>query len=320
MLNLRPTRLARLLATAAVGVACLAGLAPLAPLAPLAVASDAQPAQATPAVAAHGYLGVWNYDQPDFATMTNIAVVSCPAVTASCAGTPELELPQIGYVVFAAGPHGTVTGRTDQGCTWRFARHRGGLELSPAVQYCFNHVVGSGYTITRWSVTFSGNQESETLIATSHLPNGNYDFVLKNGRRTRAANQPGTARDFTGTWRYDRANPHTGLNIQTISYPEPDGHVKIVYAALTGPVTFTAGHRGLITARTPNGCRWTLLTSSNTAELYPARQTCYAHGSATTLTFWAIAGTRTQQVSILAGTGPRDSSFLVADGGLTRTR
>lgn len=311
MLDLRHTRLARLLAAVAAGAACLAGLA---------IASDAQPAQATPAVAAHGYLGVWNYDQPDFTTMTNIAVVSCPAGTASCAGTPELEFPQIGYIVFAAGPHGTVTGRTDQGCTWRFARHRGGLELSPASQYCFNHVVGSGYTITRWSVTFSGARESETIIATSHLPNGNYDFVLQDGRRTRAANQPGTASDFTGNWRYDRADPHTGLNIQTISYTEPDGQVKIVYETLTGQVTITAGYDDLITARTPDGCRWTLLTRGNTAELQPAHQTCHLHGSDTTLTFWAIAGTRTQQASILAGTGPRDSSFLMADGGLTRTR
>jgi hypothetical protein len=311
MLHLRHTRLARLLAAVAIGSGCVAGLA---------VASAAQPAQATPAVAAHGYLGVWNYDQPDVTTMTNIAVVSCPADTAGCAGTPELEFPQIGYIVFAAGPDGTVTGRTDQGCTWRFARHPGGLELSPAPQYCFNHVVGSGYTITRWSVTFSGAQESETITAISYLHGGDYDFFLHDGRRTRAAAQPGTAREFAGTWRYDRADPRSGLNIQAISYPGPDGQVKIVYAALTGQVTFAADRGDLITARTPDGCRWTLLARGNTAELQPARQTCHLHGSATTLTFWAIAGTRTQQVSILASTGPRDSSFLMADGGLTRIR
>ena len=240
-------------------------------------------------MAAHGYLGVWNYDQPDFTTMTNIAVVSCPAGTASCAGTPELEFPQIGYIVFAAGPHGTVTGRTDQGCTWRFARHRGGLELSPASQYCFNHVVGSGYTITRWSVTFSGARET---------PSSRPATCLTGTTTSSARRPPNPGREPAGhRERLHRklalrpGRPAPGLNIQTISYTEPDGQVKIVYETLTGQVTFTAGYDDLITARTPDGCRWTLLTRGNTAELQPAHQTCHLHGSDTTLTFWAIAGT-----------------------------
>jgi hypothetical protein len=192
--------------------------------------------------------------------------------------------------------------------------------MSPASQYCFNHVIDSGYTMTRWSVTFSGAQESETINAISHLPNGNYDFVLQDGRRTRATDQQDTARDFAGAWRYNPADPETGLNIMTTSYAERNGQVKIVRSALTGQVTLTAGRGDLITARTANGCRWTLLARGNTAELLPARQTCRRSGSAITLTFWAIASDHTQQVSILAGTGAGDSSFLMADGGLTRTR
>jgi hypothetical protein len=259
------------------------------------------------------YLGLWNYDQPDAATMTNIAVVGCPPGTASCAGTPKIELPQIGYVVFSAGPGNTVIGRTDQGCTWRFALVPGGLALSPATQYCFNHVVDSGYTITKWSVTFSGAHEKETIIAISHLPTGNYDFLLQDGRRTRPADQPA---DFAGSWRYDPADPDTGLNIELVSHPAQHGQAKIVRTPVTGQVFITAGHDGLITAKTSDGCRWTLLARGNTAELDPARQTC----AATTLTFWAIASDGHHQDSIMTGIAPGGAFFLLSDGGLTRTQ
>lgn len=30
------------------------------------------------------------------------------------------------------------------------------LELSPPAQYCFNHNIGSSYTLTHWSVTADG--------------------------------------------------------------------------------------------------------------------------------------------------------------------
>src|SRR5947207_2249200 len=68
-----------------------------------------------------GYLGRWNYDQPDRATNTNIAVVSCPASVPTCVGEPPFEVPQIGDIVFTAGADGAVVGHTDQGCTWTFA-------------------------------------------------------------------------------------------------------------------------------------------------------------------------------------------------------
>ena len=168
MLDLSYTGLARLLAAVAAGAACLAGLA---------IASDTQPGSGHTGRGGARLSGRVELRPARLHHHDEHCRGQLPAGTASCAGTPELEFPQIGYIVFAAGPHGTVTGRTDQGCTGRFARHRGGLELSPASQYCFNHIVGSGYTITRWSVTFSGARESETIIATSHLPNGNYDFV-----------------------------------------------------------------------------------------------------------------------------------------------
>jgi hypothetical protein len=288
-------------------------------LAALTAAAPAQPAQAraaamtAPATVAR-YLGAWNYDQPDRQDMTNIAVITCPAGETSCAGAAPIRIPQIGYVVFSAGPGGTVVGHTDQGCTWRFAAQPGGLELSPAPQYCFNHVIGSGYTITRWSVTFSRQHEAEFITAISQLPSGNFDFTLQDGRRTKAPARPGAEHRFTGDWRYDPANQQTGVNIQTIRY----GQGNVVQSAVTGLIAITAGPAGLITATTGDGCRWTLAASGNTAELWPARQSCHLGRSTETLSFWSIASSAKHQVSIMAGINRDGRSFLLVNGSLTR--
>jgi hypothetical protein len=47
----------------------------------------------------HDYLGTWNYDQPDRASMKNIAVISCPAASTSCRPSPPLLVPQISCFV-----------------------------------------------------------------------------------------------------------------------------------------------------------------------------------------------------------------------------
>lgn len=59
-----------------------------------------------------------------------------------------------------------------------------------AAGWCFNHVIGSSYTMTRWSVRFSGRHETEYITAVSHLPYGDFDFVLKNGTRSRVTASP----------------------------------------------------------------------------------------------------------------------------------
>jgi hypothetical protein len=261
-------------------------------------------------------LGTWNYDQPNSQSMTNIAVVSCPRGTASCSAVPPISLPQIGYVVFSAGPDGSVTGRTDQGCTWHFMPSPGGLELSPGNQSCLNQVVGSRYTITRWSVTFSGRHEAESITAVSHLPYGVFEFVLQNGERTRAETSPAAVRRFTGAWQYSPANPNTELNIETTVYPAPVGPVR---SALTGQVTFTASHGSVISARTQDGCTWTLAVAGNTAELDPAQQTCTRNGTTTTMNFWSIASNGRQQVSIIAGIDAQGGNYLAANASLTRS-
>src|SRR6059058_69547 len=81
---------------------------------------------------AERYYGIWNYDQPNDATLNNVAVLACPDGGGQCDRDLPLPLrvPQIGWVEFSPGPHGTVNGRTDQGCVWNFTVHRTGLELS----------------------------------------------------------------------------------------------------------------------------------------------------------------------------------------------
>lgn len=308
---------ARALAVAAILVMCLAVWAATALAPSPARAASQVPDRQVPGSVERD-LGTWNYDQPDSKTMTNFVVISCPPGTPSCATAPPITLPQIGYVVFSGAPDESVIGRTDQGCTWRFTPVPSGLELSPGkAQTCFNHVIGSSYTITRWSVRFSGRHETEYIAAVSHLSYGNFDFVLKNGKRTRAQTSPAAARRFTGTWNYTPADPKTGVNIKTTDYPPPVGPVT---SALTGHVTFTSRHGDLISARADDGCTWTLAVAGNTAELKPARQTCTQGRTTTTMSFWSIASDGRQQVWIIAGTDPQGNSYLAANTSLTRVR
>jgi hypothetical protein len=179
-----------------------------------------------------------------------------------------------------------------------------------------NQVIGSRYTITRWSVTFSGRHEAESIIAVSHLPYGDFEFVLQNGKRTRAESSPAAARRFIGAWQYTPANPTTGLNIKTTVYPAPAGQVQ---SALTGQVTFTASHGYVISARTEDGCTWTLAVAGNTAELDPAQQNCTRNGTARTMNFWSIASNGRQQVSIIAGSDAQGGNYLAANTSLTRS-
>jgi hypothetical protein len=171
--------------------------------------------------------------------------------------------------------------------------------------------------MTRWSVRFFGRHETEYIAAVSHLPQGDFDFVLGNGRRTRAQTSPAAVRRFTGTWQYTPADPDTGVNIKTTVYPPPVGPVK---SALTGHVTFTSRRGDLISARTDDGCIWTLAVAGNTAELNPVRQTCTQGGTTTTMSFWSIASDGRQQVSIIAGTDPQGNSYLAANTSLIRIR
>ncbi|MEU8378816.1 hypothetical protein [Streptosporangium sp. NPDC048865] len=268
----------------------------------------------------HRYLGTWNYDQPVRESLRNIAVISCPDASTSCHPIPPLHVPQVGDVVFSEGAGGAITGRTDQGCTWTFAARPTSLELDPPSQNCFNRVIGSAYTITKWSVTVSGNRAREVIEAVSHQPNGDYEFRLDKGSRTRVTGGAwAQARKlFPGTWRYDASDPQTRVNLLTTRYTDPDGQVRTVQTPQQGLVTFASGHRNVMRARTENGCDWTLTARGNTAKLDPAVQTCRTALGTTTLTFWTVASDGGRQASVMAGVDERGGNFVLSVGSLTK--
>lgn len=231
------------------------------------------------------YLGRWNYDQPDRDTMTNIATSNLPGVGG---------VPQIGDIVFTAEGAGRVIGRTDVGCTWRFQATRDSLELDPSTQSCHNPTADLDYTISRWTVAVDGVRERETIIATSHYPHGNYDFVLEKGARTKSQEyDPAATRKFTGTWTDGSADPANG-------------------------VTITREYTNRITARTGDGCTWSLVARGNTAKLDPPIQTCTLPTAAVaTIRFWTIATDGQEQAYLMTGTDEGGSSFT-RRGSLTK--
>ncbi|MDP4505327.1 hypothetical protein [Nonomuraea turcica] len=295
------------------------------------------PGMADPVAAAPGkgsnvdkYLGEWNYDQPDRETMRNIAEIRCPATRPGCEspipkappGT-AMQIPQIGRIVFTKEADGKVVGRTDRGCTWRFTAQPDSLQLDPPSQHCVNRVINSGYTITRWSVTVTGRREKETIEGVSHQPNGDYDFVLEHGARTKVGTEPWTkaAKRFTGQWTYVPADPSQLTNIVVYRTPAPDGSVKISRLKQRGLVDMVVKPDRTIAARTSDGCRWTLAARGNTAELDPPGQVCRRPGETVTLDFLQVASDGKQQASIMNGTVRRDdveSRFLLNVGALIR--
>lgn len=256
------------------------------------------------------YLGRWNYDQPDRATMTNIATSNVPG---------RERVPQIGDIVFTAEGQGRIVGRTDVGCTWRFKATRASLELDPPSQLCHNPTSNIAYTITRWTVTVDGAHETETIIAKSHHPDRDYDFVLNTGARTKAKEyDPGATAKFTGTWTYDPADLATGVNIRTTFRRAPDGTTTPERTEEQGHVTVTRDYGNRITARTGDGCTWSLVARGNTAKLDPAIQTCTLPTStAITIRSWTIATDGRKQASVMTGTDERGGNFALTIGSLS---
>jgi hypothetical protein len=275
-----------------------------------------------PPASAQKYLGTWNYDQPDPATMRNIAVLSCPPAGNGCASSQlplPLHIPQIGNIVFSAAANSMVVGRTDQGCTWTFAVTDQSLELSEA-QSCFNRNIGSAYTLTRWSVTVVGNHERETIIGISHQPTGDLVTTMHHGARTRVSGVggfPAMAR-FLGAWTYDPASPQTFVNM-LVTVPSGAGVPSV--SPVQGAVRVTSEHYGAIKAHTDDGCVWTLAVQGNTAELDPATQTCQLATGTVRVFFWSAASDGDHQHSVMAGVRDRygqQSTFYLYIGALTK--
>jgi hypothetical protein len=273
--HVRPRKGSRLL--------CLVLLSSLVALAAVGVPASASTESE---VNVQKYLGRWNYNQPNLATLNNVAVLACPDGGGECDKQLPLPLkiPQIGWVVFSLATNGTVYGRTDQGCLWNFDVTSSGLELSSKTQTCFNHDIGSAYTLTRWSVTVEGNEEHEVIVSISHQPTG-VDLIatMASGSRNRVTGVGGfhSFSRFLGGWTYDLPDFDTLVNVVSTDkgtvYPE------------LGTVWITSDDYGTIVARTPDGCEWTLAVRGNTAELDPVTQTCrVGDGNEISLRYWSF--------------------------------
>jgi hypothetical protein len=254
------------------------------------------------------FLGRWNYRTPQPATGLNVATVSG-------AGFSE-DFPQVGWIDFTRGPGGEVTGRTDQGCTWRFALEAGRLQLASPGQTCFNKVIGSKYQMNRWTVSVTGDREQEHIEATSFLPSGTYSFTLADGARTKVTKNSGTS-GYAGDWTFNPPNAATGVNIETLVNSSGQESRRPVRGTLA--ITRTGPNR--ISVRTANGCRWKLNVAGNTAEL-AGPQTCHLRaGAAQTYRFWAMAIGGGRQYAVLAGanlSAAKRTEFSLATARLTR--
>jgi len=217
--------------------------------------------------------GTWNYDQPNPKTGINIAIIHTPQSAAGMQG--EFVVPQVGNIVLSSEGDGRLTGRTDQGCTWTFQLEAGTSTLAPATQTCFNKVIGSRYTITRWSISLTDERHAaEDIRAISHLPMGDSIFELATGRRTKAGNED-VSRLFEGSWSYDAADPRTRVNIAQESCGQnrsaADEH---------GSVVIRKEEDHVLIAATPGGCFWRLTEHGSTAVL-AGQQSCEAEGHKT---------------------------------------
>ncbi len=245
--------------------------------------------------AAERYQGRWNYDLPDQATMTNIAVMNIG---------DGIQGPQIGDIVFTATGPDRVVGRTDVGCTWRFKSAGDALVLDGANQTCHNPLAGYAYTMTEWTVRVDGDHETESIKAISHHGDRDYEFDLARGARTRTGeDDPAATAAFTGTWAYGAPDPKSGANIRM------SGGAA---APQTGTITVVANYDDRITARTDDGCEWTMVTRGDTAKLDPPVQTCTIADSAVTLRYWTIVSDGHRQISGVYGTDPGGAAFSIA--------
>jgi hypothetical protein len=291
--------------------AALTGVGAVAAAMTISTQANAAPQQATttrPAAGTAKFLGRWNYRTPQPATRLNVATVS---------GTGFSEnFPQLGWIDFTRGRGGEVTGRTDQGCTWRFALESGRLQLASPGQTCFNKVIGSKYQMNRWTVSVTGDREQEYIQATSFLPSGTYDFTLAHGARTKVTKNTGTS-GYAGDWTFNAPNEATGVNIETLV----DSNGQESRRPVSGKLAITRTARNRISVRTANGCHWNLNVAGNTAEL--ARpQTCHLRGGATqAYAFWAMAVGGRRQYLVISGANVaagKRTEFSLTTGLLTR--
>jgi hypothetical protein len=263
------------------------------------------------------YAGIWNYDQPSASAGLNIGTIRCPATKGN--GGFVLTVPQIGNLTLKKKEDGRLEGRTDQGCTWTFKDNGSSVELDPVPQSCFNKVIGSSYTMTRWSFQVDGNRQTESIDAKSHQPMGDCDFTLKQGKRTKAGDDDFAAL-FVGAWEYDAPDARTRSNMLQSTQQGGEQHSAPEISPQKGVVAFSKTGDHTLTARTDDGCSWLLDDHGNTAVLL-SPQTCESAGSRITMNHWTIASDGEHQSSVMNMTqdaGGKIRIVLLAAGRLTK--
>jgi hypothetical protein len=252
------------------------------------------------------FVGVWNYDQPNLTAGTNIAALECPAAKN---GAPAFstQVPQIGNITFEKSGSTGLRGITDQGCSWSFVVSGSQATMSPPAQSCFNKVIGSRYTITRWTLRAEGDHAVEELQAISHQA-VDCPFALGAGARTKVntSKREDTER-FVGSWFY---LPPDALQTNVASVACMQQMPSFVPVMGTIMIERSGDH--LLTATEPLGCKRQLRVLGNTAELVPGDASC---GHA--LSFWSMASDGKQLAQIQSGK-QGDCAFVLTNSRLER--
>lgn len=220
--------------------------------------------------AAAAFVGTWNYGHPNTTTGEGIAQLRCPG-----SGPTPLPLPQIGWVKVARTGPASLSGTTDQGCTWSFAVHDKVATLDPPSQTCFNKNIGSSYTIRDWTITMrSGVQATESLHATSHQA-VDCDFALDGAIRLRNGQTSGDrTAPFVGVWSYDPPDA-VGGSTAIVSCPASDGGATPPsYAPQSGTLRVARVDDTTVSVITDTGCASTLRIDDATAELAQPAASC----------------------------------------------
>jgi hypothetical protein len=148
---------------------------------------------------------------------------------------------------------------------------------------------------------------------------GDCDFVLKQGRRTKADDTDSTGL-FVGAWEYDAPNPRTRLNmLQLINQGESERSGPSA-SPKTGTVSFAKTGDHTLAAHTGDGCSWRLDVRGNTATLL-SPQPCEIAGSKITMDHWTIASDGEHQRAIMKmtqDTGGKIRTLLLSAGSLTK--
>jgi hypothetical protein len=241
---------------------------PLLTLSLAVAACSSSSASSTDAAAA--FVGTWNYGHPNAITGEGIAQLRCPG-----SGPTPLPLPQIGWVKVARTGPASLSGTTDQGCTWSFAVRDKVATLDPPSQTCFNKNIGSSYTIRDWTIAMSsGVQATESLHATSHQA-VDCDFALDGAIRLRNGQKTGDlTAPFVGVWRYDPPDA-VGGSTAIVSCPADDGGASPPsYAPQSGSLRVARVDDTTVSVTTDTGCASTLRIDDATAELAQPAATC----------------------------------------------